>query len=110
VAKVAAEARTQVDPLPDDDVGLDDILRRAVQLVKLHRDTIYRGAPTEKQELMPISVIIVTLLTHAYEKLLAERAYDFHSPIEVVLELIEMMPSLIVHHNGKWYVPNPALP
>lgn len=110
LAKVTAEARTQVDPLPDSEVELDDILRRTVQLVKLHRDTIYRGAPAVKQTLMPISVIIVTLLTHAYDKLLAERAYDFHSPIEVVLELIEMMPSMIVLHGGKWYVPNPALP
>jgi hypothetical protein len=110
LAKVALEARTQVDPLPDDEVGLDDILRRTVQLVKLHRDTIYRGAPAEKQAVMPISVIIVTLLTHAYEKLLAERAYEFHSPIEVVLELIEMMPSLVLLQGGKWYVRNPALP
>lgn len=110
LAKVALEARTQVDSLPDDDVGLDDILRRTVQLVKLHRDTIYRGAPAEKQAVMPISVIIVTLLTHAYEKLLAERAHEFNSPIEVVLELIEMMPSLIQSHGGKWYVCNPALP
>lgn len=110
VAKVAVEARTQIDPLPDDEVGLDDILRRTVQLVKLHRDTIYRGASDEKQAVMPISVIIVTLLTLAYEKLLADRAYDVHSPIEVVLELIEMMPSMILSHDGKWYVPNPALP
>lgn len=108
--KVAVEARTTVDPLPDDDVGLDDILRRTVQLIKLHRDTIYRGATTEKQDIMPISVIIVTLVTQAYEKLLAERAYEFTSPIEVVLELIDMMPSLIVHRDSKWFVQNPALP
>lgn len=110
LGKIAVEARTQVDPLPDDEVGLDDILRRTVQLVKLHRDTIYRGETDETKAAMPISVIIVTLLTRAYEKLLTERAYDFSSPIEVVLELIEMMPSMIASHGGKWYVPNPALP
>lgn len=104
-----AEARTQVDPLPEDKVGLDDILRRTVQLVKLHRDTVYRGESTEKQAVMPISVIIVTTLTHAYEKLLAERAHEFRSPIEVVLELIDMMPSQINKHDGNWHVSNPVL-
>lgn len=110
LAEFSADARTQVDPLPDSEVGLDDILRRTVQLVKLHRDTIYRGEPAEKQSVMPISVIIVTLLTHAYEKLIAERAHSFNSPIEVVLELIELMPSMIEQHDGGWRVPNPSLP
>ena len=105
-----AEARTQVDPLPDDEVDLDDILRRTVQLIKLHRDTVYRGASPEKQAVMPISVIIVTTVTHAYEKLLAERANEFTSPIEVVLELIDMMPSQIKRRGEEWHVPNPTLP
>ena len=110
MSKIAVEARTQIDPLPDDEVGLDDILRRTVQLIKLHRDTVYRGTSDEKQAVMPISVIVVTTVTHAYEKLLAERANEFKSPIEVVLELIDMMPSQIQRRGGEWHVSNPALP
>lgn len=44
---------------------------------------------------MPISGIVVTLATRAYVDLLKYRAYEFSSPIEVVLAVVEVMPNHI---------------
>lgn len=109
VRKSQIEARTTVTPLPDGEVALDDILRRAVQLMKLHRDTLYWGADENKKMAMPISVIIVTLATRAYADLLSSRAHEFTSPIEVVLEVVDAMPSYIERGQHGWRVENPAL-
>ena len=107
--KSQVEARTTVTPLPDDEVALDDILRRAVQLMKLHRDTLYWGVDEDKKMVMPISVIIVTLATRAYVDLLKYRAHEFSSPIEVVLAVVEVMPNYIKRGLDGWRVENPAL-
>lgn len=109
VLKSQVEARTTVTPLPDERVGLDDILRRTVQLMKLHRDTLYWGVDERKKDAMPISVIIVTLATKAYAALLANRSGEFKSPIEVVLALVEAMPNYIDHGREGWRVENPKL-
>ena len=107
--KSAMDARTTVTPLPSEEVGLDDILRRTVQLMKLHRDTHYWGVEEKKKEVMPISVIIVTLATKAYAALLAHRSGEFSSPIEAVLALVEAMPMYIEHSASGWRVENPKL-
>lgn len=109
VRKAQIEARSTVTPLPEQQVCLDDILRRTVQLMKLHRDTLYRGADDKRKEAMPISVIIVTLATRAFAELLATRAGEFASPIEVVLALVEAMPNFIGRDASGWRVANPKL-
>jgi hypothetical protein len=109
VREAQIEARSTVTPLPEQEVGLDDILRRTVQLMKLHRDTLYRGVDDSRKEAMPISVIIVTLATRAYAELLATRAGEFASPIEVVLALVEAMPDFIGRDASGWRVTNPKL-
>lgn len=109
VRKSQVEARSTVTPLPSEEVALDDILRRAVQLMKLHRDTLYWGVDENKKMAMPISVIIVTLATRAYADLLNYRAHEFSSPIEVVLEVVDAMPSYIERGQHGWRVENPAL-
>lgn len=103
------EARTTVAPVPDEKVRLDDILRRAVQLMKLHRDNEFWFADEKKKETMPISVIIVTTATRAYADLVKNRAAEFSSPIEVVLALVEAMPEYIHHDHRGWRVENPKL-
>jgi hypothetical protein len=104
-----AEARTQVDPVPDGKVGIDDILRRTVQLIKLHRDNYYRGLPPARQEGMPISVILGTLATSIYRDLLAREAGQFTSAIEVALEVVERLPGYIDRRDNVVRVMNPAL-
>jgi len=104
------QMRKSVDPLPDEPVGIDDILRRTVQLQKLHRDNFYHEAG-ELKEAMPISVIIVTLATQAYEEIWRTRRGAMRSPIEVVLAVVEEMPKYILRDaDGKYRVPNPKLP
>jgi len=105
-----AVARSSVEPLPNEPVGLDDILRRTVQLMKLHRDNMYWGAEEKRKEAQPISIIIVTLVTHAYAELISTKRTAFRSPLEVVLELVEMMPSFIQRQGGQYSIPNPKLP
>ena len=104
------EARKSIDPLPNGRVPLDDILRRSVQLMKLHRDTLYWNESDARKANMPISVILVTLATHAYDDLLTNRSHEFTSPIEVVLALIEGMPQFIKNLRNLWWVENPKLP
>jgi hypothetical protein len=107
---VALDARRSIDPLPSEPIGLDDILRRTVQLMKLHRDNFYHYTTEERKGAAPISVIIVTLATHAFERLWATKRNAFGSPIEVVLAVVEDMKNHIQRDfAGLYLVPNPAL-
>lgn len=105
-----AIARSGVEPLPNEPVGLGDILRRTVQLMKLHRDNMYWFADEKRKEAQPISIIIVTLVTHAYTELIRTHRTSFRSPLEVVLKLVEMMPDFLKRQGEKYSVPNPKLP
>ena len=98
-----------IQRLPQEPVGLDDILRRTVQLIKLHRDHMYWHADDNRKDAQPISVIIVTLATHAYTDLWQNQKSDFSSPIEVALTLVEAMPNYINKDGTSYSVPNPKL-
>lgn len=104
-----AEARAQVDPVPSGRVRIDDILRRTVQLIKLHRDNYYRGLPEQRQEGKPISVILVTLATSIYQDLLTKEATQFSSAIEVALAVSERLPKYIDRSSGRVRVMNPEM-
>lgn len=108
--KLAVEAKTTVDPLPLGGVGIADILRRAVQLMKLHRDRYYKDQPDAQREGKPISVILVTLAAKAYDQIVTHEAHAYSSAIEVVLEVVDRMPSLIQRGLLEIRVDNPALP
>ncbi|ESH88086.1 hypothetical protein B551_0224025 [Cupriavidus sp. HPC(L)] len=112
MAKALVFDHAQVDPIPSTPVGIDDVLRRTVQLIKLHRDNYYYGSIVSdaRKEAKPISVILVTLATHAYNDLWLTKRSAFASPIELVLELVEQLPKRIERLNGKHWVANPALP
>jgi len=107
--KVAIEARTTVDPLPQEKVGIEDILRRLVQLIKLHRDSYYKGKPDNRREAKPISVILVTLAAMAYDEIVTNEPYRYSSAIEVALEVIDRMPTFIKRGSLGVSVDNPAL-
>lgn len=104
------EARKSIDPVPSEPIGIDDILRRTVQMMKLHRDNFYFFASRDQKDTMPISVIIVTLATQAFEEIWRTRQHSFNSPIEVVLAVVEEMPMYIRRDAaGRYYVQNPKL-
>lgn len=107
--RTIVEAKTTIDPIPSDKVGMDDILRRLVQLMKLHRDNFYRRQAERRREAKPISVILVTLASHAYEQVFNELNGKSSSAIEVVMEVVDRMPNFI-RTNGRFVVDNPALP
>lgn len=109
----ASDAKATVEPLPDEDIGMDDILRRSVQLMKLHRDGMYWYKDKEVKRTQPISVILVTLAGHACEKLWLEEQRGhrkFSSAIEVALAIVEELPHFIRRENGVFEVCNPGLP
>jgi len=103
------DARTTVDPVPGTKVPLNDILRRLVQLMKLHRDGHYKNLPKERREAKPISVILVTLAAHAYEEMVTKERANYSSALEVATEVIDRMPKFIERIEGKSYVFNPAM-
>jgi hypothetical protein len=104
---LSLEAAT-VNPLPTEKIGLDDVLRRVVQLMKLHRDNMYWEAHPNEKECAPISIIIVTLAARAYDDMRRNRAV-FRSPLDAALTLVEKMPDYIVRENGKYFACNPCL-
>lgn len=107
--KVAVEARTIVDPIPDEKVHIDDILRRLVQLMKLHRDSYYKRHSKERRDAKPISVILVTLAAEAYDEIVTNESRNFSSTIEVALEVVDRMPNFIRRPASGVRVDNPAL-
>lgn len=102
--------KAEVVPLPNKPVGLDDVLRRTIQLIKLHRDSYYWYETPERKATQPISVILVTLATLAYEHLYKTQLSLFTSPIQLVLAIVDEMPDFILHENGQYHVDNPKLP
>lgn len=109
VQKMIALDETRVSKIPDTPIGIDDILRRGIQLMKLHRDSYYWNLPDERKDAKPISVILVTLAGHAYNQMVTYEQTDYSSPIEVLLELVDRMPRGIVFNGQSYSVSNPAL-
>lgn len=107
---VVADAKTTVDPIPQGPVRLDDILRRLVQLMKLHRDGYFKRLPDHRREAKPISVILVTLAAKAYQQMVEREPHAFTTAIEVALEVVARIPSFIDRNEFGYQVNNPALP
>ncbi len=100
---------TRVTPIPEAPVGIDDILRRGIQLIKLHRDNYYWSLPPERKDAQPISVILVTLAGHVYDRMVTQERGAYSSPIEVLLELVDRMPAGITQDYRGYHVLNPML-
>ncbi|ALX11996.1 hypothetical protein P350_10795 [Burkholderia cepacia JBK9] len=101
------DATQQIDDVPSDPVAIDDILRRAVQLIKLHRDLLYYGVSDDEKEGKPISVILVTLATWAYKTAYLNRN-AFSNAFEVLLDVVERMPDYIEFDGTEYRVCNPS--
>jgi hypothetical protein len=101
-------AKADVVPLPAIAI-FDRLLSRIVQLMKIHRNIFFAA---QGPCLCPPSVVITTLVVHAYN---AAVAHTFSSPLDLLLEIWREMPRYIRwerDHRGRqiWYVPNPAAP
>nr|GFD60219.1 hypothetical protein [Tanacetum cinerariifolium] len=68
----------------------------------------FRKLPDERRMAMPISVILVTLATKAYQDMATQEPNAFVSAIDVVLEVVERMP-VYIKRDRQFEVNNPAL-
>ena len=101
---VAADAQADIEPFPAQR-SHKGILQRTVQLLKRHRDIAFM---TIKTDIAPISVIITTLASQAYEFCVGK--FEFDTQFDVVIATIRMMPHFIERPvvGGKklWVVTN----
>jgi hypothetical protein len=101
---VAADAQAEIEPFPAKR-SHKGILRRTVQLLKRHRDIAFMMI---EADVAPISVIITTLASQAYEFCVGR--FEFDTEFDVVIATIRMMPHFIERPvvGGKklWVVTN----
>ncbi len=93
---MAKAANVEVEDIPPSRVSTP--LRRAVQVLKRHRDVRYQGNPGDK----PISIIISTLVGVIYEQGYGE--------IETLTRAAREMRTFLVEgkRDGEFWVPNPV--
>jgi hypothetical protein len=103
--------KAEIVPLPSARDVFDRLLCRYVQVIKLHRNFKF-GPQSGDVELKPSSVFITTLATLAYKDL-AQMPHN--SPLELLLDIVEAMPSMFHREQlpgggEEWHLPNPAAP
>lgn len=104
---VIVAKRGDVEPVPHQEVPLSDTLRVAIRLFKRHRDMAVKRNLVIA-EYSPISIIITTLLTQCYEGLADEGRRYLH-PIELLADLVELLPNMIESRNGEYWIANPTV-
>jgi hypothetical protein len=92
----AKEAEVEIEKIPLERVPTP--LRRAVQILKRHRDFRFKDNPDDK----PISIIITTLAASVY--------HGQTDLLEALTGIIAGMPEEIETLDGKYWIPNPVNP
>ena len=101
-----AKANNSLEDIPDQNDK--SILSIFVQILKRHRDEWANKDGNNLGEYKPISVLITTLATHAYEHVLSlNQNYD--NEYDVLIDVIEHMPNFIEDNYGSYYVRNPSM-
>lgn len=78
-------------------------LQQGIQLMKRHRDITFKGKDDK-----PISIIITTLAARAYDKVMKKpKSLMFY---DILIEIIDEMPSFIKKTGGEWIIENPVDP
>jgi hypothetical protein len=85
----SARADADIEPYPQDR-GLKGILRRIVQIGKRHRDIYFID---EDPALAPLSIIITTLASRAYEYCVTNFEYD--DELQLVCDVFRKMPDML---------------
>jgi len=98
-----------MEPLPEQQ-PIKGVLRRAVQLLKRHRDLYFQDKSDGVKKCAPISVIITTLASHAYRKQVEQGIHD--NDLDLLLGVINSMPNFIesysVGDKNYYHVMNPT--
>jgi len=85
-------------------------LQMVVQLLKRHRDIVYKDLPNELSDTKPISIIITTLAAKAYSSISSFVSNDLYS---IAMAILEEMPKHIIQKNNidskpVFWVENPT--
>lgn len=100
----SARADGQVEPYPAEK-RLKGILRRIVQIAKRHRDLHFID---DDQGLAPLSIVITTLASRAYETCVSNFEYDHE--LDLILDVLRRMPQMLqtgtVAGRVIWYLWN----
>lgn len=79
-------------------------LQRTIQLLKRHRDVVFKDLPEEKRKEKPISIIITTIAAQLYNN--EDNVCDaLNSFLDGAIEYID-----INKENGKYFIENPSYP
>jgi hypothetical protein len=99
----SARADGQVEPYPEDK-RLKGILRRIVQIAKRHRDVHF----IDDEGLAPLSIIITTLVSRAYEYCVNQFEYDHE--LDLIVDVLRWMPAMLqtgtFEGRAVWYLWN----
>jgi hypothetical protein len=82
---------SQTEPLPAEETQGEGILRSMIRLFKRHRDVLFEKRPDA--DFAPISIILTTLATQAYEQAVKNLVFD--SELEVMQAVLRTMPNFI---------------
>jgi len=96
---MAAESHT-VSDFPENE-EMKPLLKRYVQILKRHRDEMFKD-----KDHKPISIIITTLATHAYNKCVSSNTYD--NELDLLIDIIKIMPDFIEGYKGYYKISNPT--
>ncbi len=106
-AATALDKSLSIEPVPDQEVEITDTLKVAIRLFKRHRDMCVCRQKIDK-EFKPISIIIVTLLTSCYAGL-ADLGRTYGHPVELLADLADLLPGMVLELNGEYRVDNPTV-
>lgn len=100
--------RADVEPLPED-VPFRGALRRIVQVMKRHRDNVYLGKPASELCNAPISIIITTLASQAFQRVARQVVYA--DEFDLLQAVVRTMPAFVARGADRnLWVPNPVNP
>jgi hypothetical protein len=85
----SARSEAQVEPYPEEK-RLKGILRRIVQIAKRHRDVHFID---DDHGLAPLSIIITTLASRAYETCVSNFEYDHE--LDLIVDVLRRMPQML---------------
>jgi hypothetical protein len=99
-----ARADAQIEAYPEEK-RLKGILRRIVQIAKRHRDVHFLD---DDQRLAPLSIVITTLASRAYEYCVTQFEYDHE--LDLIVDVLRRVPAMLqngtVEGRTVWYLWN----
>lgn len=94
-----------IEDIPDNN-EYKGLLRRAVQLLKKHRDYYFDKRNTIDSDFKPISIVITTLATKSY-KMIIEEGREYSCPFEMLKDIVGNMHNFIKIGN-EYKIVNPT--